>query len=262
MEITHLGGETTVTGSCHLVRTHGLNILIDCGLAQGNDHLPPLESWPLSVSEIDYLFCTHAHVDHIGRIPELIRAGFRGEILCPHPTKALLLPMLEDTMSLTGINHDKIRGLAKQIDEMSWGFEYGESFRLRKGVGFSLGRAGHILGSCFVRLETGEQTLVFSGDLGQRQTPILPDPDPLPACDLLVMESTYGDRLHPDRTRRRARLVRVLEQSLADGGKVFVPVFALGRAQEILFELDRLWEDGERWSPKSGQRVKVDSTTH
>ena len=96
MNIVHLGGERTVTGSCHLMQAKGLNILVDCGLAQGNDALLPMEAWPVKPGEIDFLFLTHAHIDHIGRVPELIQKGFRGEILTTHATKALLAPMLED----------------------------------------------------------------------------------------------------------------------------------------------------------------------
>jgi len=264
MRITHLGGEKTVTGSCHLVQANGLNILIDCGQTQGKDNALPLGSWPLPVSEIDFVFVTHAHVDHIGRLPELIAAGFEGEIICTHPTKALLRPMLRDAMVLSGAGRETVRRINGIVDDASWGFEYGRDFYLGKGVSFSLGRAGHILGSCFVRLVVDERpvsvTVVFSGDLGNKGTPLLPDPDPLPGCDLLVMESTYGDRLHPDRAHRRADLARVLERALSDGGKVFIPAFSLGRTQEILFDLDRLFvDDGWRknLSPPVNESVPV-----
>ena len=103
MNIIHLGGENTVTGSCHLLRANGLNIMVDCGLAQGNDDVLRMESWPVKPSEIDYLFLTHAHIDHIGRMPELIERGFSGEIICSHASRALLIPMLQDAMGFTDI---------------------------------------------------------------------------------------------------------------------------------------------------------------
>jgi metallo-beta-lactamase family protein len=241
MNITHLGGENTVTGSCHLLQVNGLDILIDCGLAQGGDRVAEISSWPVNPGEIDYLFLTHAHIDHIGRVPELIRHGFKGEILCSLPTKALLIPMLTDALDFTDISHEKKASLLKRIDELSWGFEFGTAFHLKKGIRFKLGRAGHILGSCFIRFDLSDyRSVVFSGDLGGKNTPILCDPDLSESCDLLVLESTYGDRLHGDRTRRIERLGQILTRSLSDGGKVFIPCFALGRTQELLYEMDRL----------------------
>ena len=148
--IIHLGGEHTVTGSCHLLRAKGLNIMVDCGLAQGNDAVLPMESWPVSPDSIDYLFLTHAHIDHIGRVPELIEKGFSGEIICSHATRALLIPMLQDAMGFSGRSENKVDNLLRTIDELSWGFEYREIFSLKKGIEFKLGNAGHILGSCFV----------------------------------------------------------------------------------------------------------------
>jgi len=241
----HLGGHRTVTGSCHLVRLRGLHLLVDCGLAQGGDSVLPMDQWPVPPSRIDYVLLTHAHLDHVGRLPDLLDAGFRGEILATHATKALLAPMLEDALGFTHRSRERSRKLLDLLDELSWGFEYGETFHLKKGVKFRLGRAGHILGSAFVRLEWGDApcSAVFSGDLGACGTPLLPDPDPPEPCRLLFLESTYGDRLHEDRKARADRLGRALVHALADGGKVFVPAFALGRTQELLYELDRLFSE-------------------
>ena len=242
--IIHLGGEHTVTGSCHLLQANGLNIMVDCGLAQGDDTLLPMESWPVAPSEVNYLFLTHAHIDHIGRVPELIERGFSGEIICSHASKALLIPMLQDAMGFTDWSEEKSDKLLRTIDELSWGFEYRQTFSLEKGIKFMLGCAGHILGSCFIRFELPDGfTIVFSGDLGAKDTPILCDPDISEPCDLLIMESTYGDRNHEGRKGRIEVLRKILGRALDDEGIVYIPAFSLGRTQELIYELDRLFSD-------------------
>ncbi len=204
MQLTHLGGEHSVTGSCHLMQYAGVNMLVDCGLAQGADWVAPLTSWPVQPREIDYLFLTHAHIDHIGRLPELLDSGFRGEILCTHPTKALLEPLLSDALNFTDYPRLRKQALLEQIDELSWGFEFERIFDLKKGMRFQFQRAGHILGSSFIRFDLSENSsIVFSGDLGARDTPILRDPAPCESCDVLVLESTYGNRNHGDRRATR-----------------------------------------------------------
>jgi metallo-beta-lactamase family protein len=223
----------------------GINILVDCGKAYGHDPELPFEDFPVPPRDIGYLFLTHAHIDHIGRVPELIDAGFEGEIICTHATKALLLPMLRDAMSFTNQGKQDVVRLEKAMDDLSWGFEYQEVFSLKKGITFKLGNAGHILGSCFIRFgfprqNGGEYTVIFSGDLGCTDTPILPDPDPPETCDLLILESTYGDRNHSGRSERIAVLKHRLERALADDGIVYIPAFSLGRTQELIYELDRI----------------------
>jgi metallo-beta-lactamase family protein len=262
MNIIHLGGENTVTGSCHLLQANGLNIMIDCGLAQGNDDVLRMKSWPVSPDSMDYLFLTHAHIDHIGRVPELIEKGFRGEIITTHPTKALLSPMLEDAMGFTDMTSDAAAKMSEVIEELSWGFEYNQIFDLKREITFKLGRAGHILGSCWIQFDISDQmTVVFSGDLGPKDTPILCDPDVPEGCDLLILESTYGDRLHGDRRDRVQRLGKILIRALVDKGKVLIPSFALGRTQELIYEMDRLFSDPElrKEFPElnSGSRIPV-----
>lgn len=244
-KLTHLGGEHCVTGSCHLVQAGGQNFLVDCGMVQGKDRALSMENWPVSPGQIHYVLLTHAHIDHIGRLPELVRKGFRGEILATHPTKALLIPMLRDALSFSDWGEEETSATVRRIEAISWGFEYGEPFALKNGLRFTFSRAGHILGSASVLLESESprSSILFSGDLGVKNTPILPDPDPAPACDLLVMESTYGNRLHESRSDRVERLGQALVRAFSDGGKVFIPAFALGRVQELLYELNRLRTD-------------------
>ncbi|MFH0725893.1 MAG: MBL fold metallo-hydrolase [Pseudomonadota bacterium] len=250
MKITHLGAKDCVTGSCHLAETRpgltdGINILVDCGTAYGHDPELPFDRFPVPPEKIDYLFLTHAHIDHIGRVPALIDAGFAGEILCTHATKALLLPMLHDALSFSDKTEPEIRRLEGRIDELSWGFELHETFSLKEGITFKLGCAGHILGSCFIQFYFPEGApngykVIFSGDLGGTDTPLLPDPDPPDACDLLILESTYGDRFHANRKDRGEALKRLLEKALSDKGIVYIPSFCLGRTQELIYELDRI----------------------
>jgi metallo-beta-lactamase family protein len=246
-KVTHLGGERCVTGSCRLVQIRGHNILVDCGMVQGLDASVPIEAWPVRPAEVDFIFLTHAHIDHIGLLPELIRQGFKGEIISSHPTVALILPMLKDAMRFETLPSSKRDKIAQTIEDLSWGFEYRETFDLGKDVVFEIGCAGHILGSCFVRFEDQRDgsSIVFSGDLGNHDTPILNDPDAAGRADVLVLESTYGDRLHEDREGRMLRFAAILDHCLSDGGKVFVPAFSLGRTQEILYELDRIFSNPE-----------------
>lgn len=249
-KITHLGAKDCVTGSCHLVQARSdagssINILVDCGIAQGSDPELPFDQFPVPPKKIHYLFLTHAHIDHIGRVPDLIDAGFKGEIICTHATKALLLPMLHDAMSFTGRSRKEIQHLEQAIDDLAWGFELHEEFSLNQGISFKLGNAGHILGSCFIRfifpLNTKHNyTIIFSGDLGCTDTPILPDPDQPESCDLLILESTYGDRNHTGRKERIQSLTQILNKALSDNGIVYIPAFALGRTQELIYELDRI----------------------
>ena len=246
-KIIHIGGEKCVTGSCHLLQAKGLNIMVDCGLTQGHDAGASMDSWPVRPDQVDFLFLTHAHIDHVGRLPELIQKGFKGEIIATHATKALLAPMLNDAMGFMSLNDRKIAQIENLIDDLSWGFEYNLNFDLAKGLQFKLQPAGHILGSCSIhlRVEDPAWSVLFSGDLGAKDTPILPDPQNSEAADLVVLEATYGDRRHDDRVHRVQRLGRVLNRALKDGGKVFIPAFALGRTQELLYEMDRLVSDRE-----------------
>lgn len=226
----------------------------------GTDAELPFAQWQVAPAAIDYLFLTHAHIDHIGRVPDLIDAGFDGEILCSHPTKALLIPMLHDCMGFSKRSKEEVKRLERAIDELSWGFEYQQSFRLKKGIRFKLGRAGHILGSSFILItipgDPNPFRILFSGDLGCKGSPILCDPDPPDACDLLIMESTYGNRNHEGRKDRIDRLTGLLAKAISDGGKIFIPAFSLGRTQELIYEIDRIISAEDAKSQEQGVSLK------
>ncbi len=262
--VVHLGAENCVTGSCHLLQWNGLNIMVDCGAVQGSDRAVPVSEWPAAPEDIDFLFITHAHIDHVGRLPELITAGFHGDIICSHPTRALLGVMLRDAINFMDYAEGESEKIIDIIDELSWGFEYGQSFDLKRGAVFSLGRAGHILGSAFIRFvfkhAGDEYSVLFSGDLGNVDTPLLPDPEIPESSDLLVLESTYGNRLHENRKDRLFRLAQAVSTTLEKHGTVYIPAFALGRTQELLYELDRLFTE-EEWRQRFPVFSQYDSGT-
>jgi metallo-beta-lactamase family protein len=249
--LIHYGADNCVTGSCHMITAlSGVNILIDCGLSMGSDPFFSLDDFACPVNKIDYLFLTHAHLDHIGRIPELIEKGFSGEIICTHATKELLIPMLEDSMSFGNRTQEEKKALTEAVEDLSWGFEYNNVFFLKKQIKFRLKNAGHILGSAFIEFgfpvneKSGDYySVTFSGDLGSRNTPILPDPSIPGPCNLLVLESTYGDRMHENRENRISSLGKLINQALEDSGKIIIPAFSLGRTQELIYEADRLFTD-------------------
>jgi len=248
-QIVHHGGADGVTGSCHELRLSSESaVLVDCGLFQGSEMgsgnaASPEINFP--VDHIKALAVTHVHLDHVGRIPYLLAAGFDGPIYCSEPSAILLPLVLEDALAV-GATRDKslIQRVISRIQQQIVPLPYGKWHTLPDGAAASvrLKRAGHILGSVYVqfRLDTGKaaQTITFSGDLGAPWTPLLPAPEPCWGTDVLVLESTYGDRLHQDRQHRRLTLKAAIERALANGGTVLIPAFSIGRTQELLYELE------------------------
>ncbi|MGA0807379.1 MAG: MBL fold metallo-hydrolase RNA specificity domain-containing protein [Pseudohongiellaceae bacterium] len=256
MEIRHHGAIDGVTGSCHELRLGAdYGVLVDCGLFQGAETsgegagAERLEiGFP--IAHIKALVVTHVHIDHVGRIPYLLAAGFRGPILCSQPSAHLLPLVLEDAVKL-GFSRDPelVEAFLDQLRQQLLGLPYDHWFTLLDAAGrqlrIRLQPAGHILGSAYVEFDcTGSsesaQRIVFSGDLGAPHSPLLPEPKPPERCDTLVIESTYGDRRHPDRTQRRAQLQAVLQRALQNRGVVLIPAFSIGRTQELLYELETL----------------------
>lgn len=254
--IVHHGAVTGVTGSCHQLQMDDEHaLLIDCGLFQGAETSPEGRAgadklaidFPLD--GIKALVATHVHIDHVGRIPYLLAAGFKGPILCSEPSAKLLPIVLEDAFKL-GFSRDQkqVERYLKLIEQRIVALPYKQWFTLidtkQLNARIRLQRAGHILGSAYVEVdlqypETGEKKrIVFSGDLGAPHAPILPAPKAPYKADILVIESTYGDRLHEDRRSRRARLEKVLDHALSNQGTVLIPAFSIGRTQELLYELE------------------------
>ena len=265
MKISFHGADQGVTGSCHLLECAGKRILIDCGMYQGGHELVAenSESFGFDPASIDYLLLTHAHLDHCGRIPLLTKRGFKGEVITTAATVELARLVMLDSAGLQeeearyqlrkakrhNGHHNKtdVEPLYTTIDALNsldyFGrkAEYDKSIQLAQGVRATFIDAGHILGSAsiFLELEEGEQKhrLLFSGDLGYRDRAILRNPTIPPEVDTVVMETTYGDRLHKQLQPSIEELYEIINETIGRGGNIIIPTFALERAQEILYYL-------------------------
>lgn len=270
MRISFHGANLDVTGSCHLVTCGGKQVLVDCGLYQGGRELAEENHAPFGFdpSTIDYLLLTHAHLDHCGRIPLLINQGFQGEIITTSASRELAKLVMLDSAHLqedeaewqsrkaARRNHtaDKILPLYTTLDVLNcldyFGrtAQYDKPLKLDGGIRATFLDAGHILGSASVLLQLEEdgrqRRILFSGDLGYNDRVILPDPTPPPHADVVVMETTYGDRVHKKLQPSIDELYSVITDTFRRGGNVIIPSFALERAQEILYYLREGLEAG------------------
>ncbi len=250
-KITFCGGTGSVTGANFLLEIEDKKILVDCGLTQGMKIADDInwDPFPYNPKEIDILFVTHAHVDHLGRIPKLIHEGFRGKIFSTEPTHALASPMLEDTTGILSKSRDF--DLADIYNEENikivlslWqGFKYHEPIKILENLEVSFLDAGHILGSAMIQFVYNGKKIVFTGDLGNSPSPLLPDTEVITDADYLIMESVYGDRNHESRNDRRKNLERTIEDNYKRKGTLIIPTFSLERSQELLFELNELVEN-------------------
>lgn len=282
MKLSFHGADQDVTGSCHMIESAGKRILIDCGLFQGERELVDenAESFGFEPADIDFLLLTHTHLDHCGRLPLLVKRGFRGEIVTSAASRELARLMMLDSGHLQeeearrNARHASRRGKHKQkhaplyteidalnsLDHFGRTAAYDEPLELASGVRATFIGAGHILGSACIHLELKEnglrQTVLFSGDLGNDNRPILRDPATPPKADVVVMETTYGDRLHKPVGPSIEELFGAITDTFMRGGNVIIPTFALERAQEILFFLREGVETGSL--PRSMQ-VFLDS---
>ena len=264
MKLYFYGADRAVTGSCHCVTVNGKHILVDCGLQQGRDELDNT-LLPFDASEIDYVLITHAHIDHSGRLPLLVKQGFTGEILTTRLTARLLEIMLLDSANIQEsdaeyLNRKGERAGKERVEPLYTvadaeeaikylrTCDYHETIELCEGVEVTFTDAGHLLGSASITMVLTEgdviKTVVFSDDIGNETQPILRAPELLTHADYVLMESTYGNRNHEGEWNYEGRLAEIIDETLGNGGNVIIPSFAVGRAQELLYFIRRIKDYG------------------
>ena len=266
MHIEFHGAAGEVTGSCHLIEVGGRRVLLDCGLIQGRreDEARNRDPFPFDPRGLDAVVLSHSHIDHSGRIPLLVKAGYRGPIYTHRASRDLCQIMLKDAAYLNEREAEwenkkrerKGMRLVTPLYDMREAqvavrrfkvLEYDEEREILPGVRLRLRDAGHILGSSIVELWLEEggvrRKLVFSGDLGSRNMPILRDPTPIEDADLVLLESTYGDRLHRSHEETLRELGEVLNQARGEGGNVLIPAFAVGRTQDLIYLLAKHYDE-------------------
>ena len=257
MKLSFYGADQCVTGSCHCLEVNGKNILIDCGLQQGRDEVNN-EALPFHPGSIDFVLITHAHIDHTGRVPMLVKQGFRGRILTTRVTANLMDIMLLDSAHIQESDAEwknrkaarsgapKVEPLytiedAENVKQYVTTCEYGEDVELCEGVSVRFADAGHLLGSACITVTATEngvtKKLIFSGDLGNVDQPIIRDPSHFGGADYVIMESTYGNRNHTEVWSYTENLAKIIDDTMARGGNVVIPAFAVGRTQELLYLL-------------------------
>jgi metallo-beta-lactamase family protein len=252
LKLTFAGGTGSVTGANFLLEGDDKHFLIDCGLAQGSKtaEASNLKAFIYDPSTIDALFITHAHIDHIGRIPKLIHDGFKGVIYSTIPTKDITELMLEDTANILAHSKHDDTGILKEIYSQpnidkamaSWQvIDYHQDLTIGNFI-FRYRDAGHVLGSGMLEIIYNNKKLIFTGDLGNSPSPLLRDTEPLKNVDFLIMESVYGDRNHIARNERRVKFQETIQDNYKRKGTLVIPTFSLERAQELLFEMDQLVE--------------------
>ena len=263
MKLTFWGAAGEVTGSQHLIETDSARILLDCGLFQGREDetRPRNELFRCRPQSLDAVVLSHAHIDHCGNLPGLVKAGYKGPIFSTHATADIAAIMMRDSARIQeedaryeGRKHfresphnpkplyteDDARKAAKLFDPVN----FHEWTDIAEGARIRFHHAGHVLGAAITELELEDHDevhrVVFSGDLGRRNQPLLMDPEPIGRCDILICESTYGDRLHPDSADVRKELQRVICEASRQQGKVIIPAFSLGRTQMLVYLLNDL----------------------
>ena len=263
MDITFAGAANEVTGSCHLVRVNGRTLALDCGMFQGRraESREKNRKLPVPVASIDAVILSHAHIDHAGRLPFLVREGYANRIWATPATRDLCAIMLADSAHIQEKDAEFLARREKAVAEPLYGLRhaartielmtgvpYNTTFEPIPGVRASFVDAGHILGSASVVLDCTEdgvtRRLVFSGDIGRVGLPIIRDPVPPDGAHVVIMESTYGNRDHEPVEGARARLAEVIKVTAARGGRILIPAFAVGRTQEIIYELHILTRAG------------------
>jgi len=268
MRITFYGAAQTVTGSCHVVEAANKKIMIDCGLFQGHREARERNYLPFAMipQTVDYLLISHAHIDHSGLVPKLYKHGFHGRALAAETTRELLEVLLPDSghiqeMEVERLNRKGMRSGKKLLDPIYTAedalecvkyierVKYNQVISLDENITVRFMNAGHILGSSIIEVwvrEGAEQTkLVFSGDLGATGKPFVKEPTIIEDADYLVMECTYGDRIHQDQGDRLEKLLAVIKQTYEKGGNLVIPAFAVERTQDLLYDINRLLVNGQ-----------------
>lgn len=272
MELEFFGAAGEITGSCHILRANGSQILLDCGMIQGSrrDEERNRDPFPFDPGKIDAVILSHAHIDHSGRLPMLVARGFSGPIYTQRASTHLCRVLLRDSAYLAARDAERRtrknarRGLpaveplyeaedVEQVLKLLRGIPYHQSVEILPGMTIRFADAGHILGSASVQLKLQEKdvtrTVVFSGDLGQYDSPILRDPEAVDHADAVIMEHTYGSRVHRDRDLTVQELGEVIAQAEHDAGNILIPAFAVGRSQEILYNFGKHYDEWgmDRW---------------
>lgn len=253
MKLTFFGGAKSVTGANYLLEYEGTRVLVDCGMLQGLDFVEHVnyEPFPFDPASIDYVFITHSHIDHVGRVPKLVRDGFRGEIVATEPSVELAQLSLRDSVRIIA-EEARLRGRepfftladVEAADRHFRPRKYHDTVSLPGGVKVKVLSAGHVLGSAMYRFEADGKVITFSGDLGNAPAPLIGPPDHVGATDYLVIESAYGNRKHPPLSEGADRLRQVIIDTIQRGGTLMIPSFALERTQIVLFHLNNLVETG------------------
>lgn len=270
MQITFHGAAQTVTGSQHLIEVNGLRILLDCGFYQGkrSESRERNLKFPFDPASIDVMVLSHAHIDHSGNIPNLVKKGFRGDIVCTSATRDLCASMLRDSGHIQEKDAEYVNKKRKNRGEPPVepiytqddataalkrfvGVSYQRAYSLAPGISLTFHDAGHMLGSSMVDLQIEDRDakkdvrLVFSGDIGHPGMPLLRIPAVLEEADLLIMESTYGGRTHPPMEQTEQKFDTTIDETYSRGGKVIIPAFAVGRTQQLLYALNKLYNERE-----------------
>lgn len=267
MKLTFVGGASTVTGSCYYLEVNKLKLLVECGMHQGNGDMQDLnrKPFPFNPSELDFIFVTHAHIDHSGMLPKAVKEGFKGRVITTFATRDLLEPMLYDSANIQETDAEWLtkKGLrtgkppaiplytiadAQSVIPLFDTKPYEKIFHLGGGVKYRFVDAGHILGSSSLEIwyqdSEKEKKIVFSGDIGKKGNPIVKDPSVPDHADYVVMESTYGNRSHKPLKESINELVTAIKTTFKRGGNVYIPSFAVGRSQDLLYIINNLVREG------------------